>query len=134
MDAWKTAPLNTVVADFEYNTKLLPTMKHESVFEIALANANGDWIVPPTSINHSIAISELYQKGVAHLLSTQKDSSQQENREMSFRFRSQIAKYYGSPNDHETPGLSWEKIAEAIADYTKVAFSQSFNSEARPIH
>jgi hypothetical protein len=122
MDAWTKTPHNVVIADFEYSTRLLSTMKHECVFEIALANANGDWIVPPTSINHKITISELFQKGVAYLLPSQGDSSQHNHTDRIHRFRSQIAKYYGSSNKSETPGLSWEEIAEAIADYIKVAF------------
>ena len=69
-------PHNTVIADFEYHPRLLSSLKHECVFEIALGNANGDWIVPPTSINHGITISELFQKGVAHLLSSQGKPSQ----------------------------------------------------------
>ena len=37
-------------------------MMHEGIFEIALANANGDWIIPPTSINHGISTLELCEK------------------------------------------------------------------------
>ena len=42
MKAWVTRPSTTVVADFEYHIALLPTMRQEAVFEIAIANASGD--------------------------------------------------------------------------------------------
>ena len=58
MKAWVTRPSTTVVADFEYHIALLPTMRHEAVFEIAIANASGDWVIPPVTINHQISSSE----------------------------------------------------------------------------
>jgi hypothetical protein len=126
MDAWSNAPYTTVVADFEYQTRLISTMKHECVFEIALANANGDLIVAPTSINHVVTISELCQKADVQLLLPQEKPSRHSYNEQMYYFRSQMAKYYGSANDSETPGLSWEEIADLIDNYTKVAFLRFF--------
>jgi hypothetical protein len=59
INTWSNNPYTTVIADFEYHSRLLPCMKHEGIFEIALANANGDWIILPTSINHGISTLEL---------------------------------------------------------------------------
>ncbi len=69
LSAWTDNPFTTVAVDFDYNTYLLGAMKHEAIFEIALANARGDWIVPPRSMNHGISILELCEKGNFHLRS-----------------------------------------------------------------
>ncbi|KAF4625135.1 hypothetical protein G7Y89_g13033 [Cudoniella acicularis] len=67
MNAWSVNPYTTVIADFEYHTRFLPYMKHEGIFEIAMANANGEWIIPPTSINHGIPTLELCEKANTQL-------------------------------------------------------------------
>ena len=50
MKAWTKNPYTAIIVDFEFDTYLLNTLKHEAVFQIAVANALGEWIVPPTSI------------------------------------------------------------------------------------
>ena len=43
MKAWETSPCTTIVVDFEYNIGLFPVLQQNAVWEIAIANANGDW-------------------------------------------------------------------------------------------
>jgi hypothetical protein len=96
MNAWSNNSYTTAIVDFEYHSKLLPYMKHEGVFEIALANACGDWIVPPTSINHCISTLELCEKANSqwHLLQDKYDDSQHTG-EMPIWY-SHVLKFYGS--------------------------------------
>ena len=63
MQAWFNEPYSIVIADFEYHSGVI---RSGGIFELALANAHGDWIVPPTSINHHISTKELYEKAKSH--------------------------------------------------------------------
>ena len=63
MQAWFNEPYSIVIADFEYHSGVI---RSGDIFELALANAYGDWIVPPTSINHYISTKELYEKAKSH--------------------------------------------------------------------
>jgi hypothetical protein len=47
-----------VIADFAYAHNLRDT-KHHGVFQIALGNPQGEWIVAPTTIDHGVTIQEL---------------------------------------------------------------------------
>jgi hypothetical protein len=124
MNTWSNNPYTTVIADFEYHSSLLPCMKHEGIFEIALANANGHWIIPPTSINHGISTLELCEKANTqwHLLK-EKFSRPNHDAQMPM-WHSQVTKYYGSVSHGETPGLSWDEIADIINQYTKVGIPE----------
>jgi hypothetical protein len=55
-------PYTTVVVDFEYIPPLATVMRHQSVFQMALANAKSEWIVPPTTINHDMSVLELAEQ------------------------------------------------------------------------
>lgn len=51
MEAWFNNPYATIVADFKYNSQLPDTLGHEAIFQIAVSNALGEWIIPrPQSI------------------------------------------------------------------------------------
>lgn len=71
MQAWSNGLYSIVIADFEYHRGLI---RSEGIFEPALANAHGNWIVPPTSINHHISTKELYEKAKSHWLSQTHDN------------------------------------------------------------
>jgi hypothetical protein len=73
MQAWSNGPYSIVIADFEYHRGLI---RSEGIFEPALANAHGNWIVPPTSIKNHISIKESYEKAKSHWLSQTHDNSQ----------------------------------------------------------
>lgn len=124
MQAWSNDPHSIVIADFEYHPGLI---RSEGIFELALANAHGNWIVPPTSINHHISTKELYEKAKSHWLSKTRDNPHineyrlEHLRTQFYYWRSLILKYYGSIDDAETPGLSWEEIADLIDKYTSVS-------------
>jgi len=62
MNAWTNSPDTTVIGDFEYSTGLLETLRHQAIFEFALANAHGKWIVPPTAINHRMSKQEFAER------------------------------------------------------------------------
>lgn len=124
MQAWSNDPHSIVIADFEHHPGLI---RSEGIFELALANAHGNWIVPPSSINHHISTEELYEKAKSHLLSKTRDNPHineyrlEHLRTQFYYWRSLILKYYGSIDDAETPGLSWEEIADLIDKYTSVS-------------
>jgi hypothetical protein len=62
MNAWTNSPYITVIGDFEYSIGLLETLRHQAIFEFALANAYGNWIVPPTAINHRMSKQEFAEQ------------------------------------------------------------------------
>jgi len=41
LNAWSNNPYKIIIIDFEYDSKLLPVMKHEAIFQIVIANACG---------------------------------------------------------------------------------------------
>jgi hypothetical protein len=45
MNAWSTHPSKVIIVDSEYDSRILPSMKHEAVFQVAIANVREDWIV-----------------------------------------------------------------------------------------
>ena len=118
MNAWSNSPYKVIIVDFEYDSKLLPVMKHEAIFQIAIANACGDWTVPPVSINHGILISELAEKASSFLSFLGGPRKVSGLRCAAHR---QISKFYGPIGDNETPGRSWAEIADMIENYTKVS-------------
>jgi hypothetical protein len=59
---WFGNPHAKIILDFEYHNKLLRVMKEEAVFQVAIANALGVWVLPQTPINHCISTLELHRK------------------------------------------------------------------------
>jgi hypothetical protein len=92
-------------------------VKHEAVFQVAIANACGDWIVPPVSINHAISTSQPQE----NILSTL--SSLLGRRRLNIpriAVHRQLVKFYGMIGEDETPDRSWAEIADILESYTKV--------------
>ena len=124
MQAWFNEPYSIVIADFEYHSGVI---RSGGIFELALANAHRDWIVPPTSINHHISTKELYEKAKSHWLSKTDDDLHMDKHRLEYQrskfhfWRLLILKYYGSISNAETPGLSWEEIADLIDKYTNIS-------------
>jgi hypothetical protein len=120
MSLWSSNPFTVLVADFEFNARLLPQMGADAIFEVALANARGDWIIPPTSINHQISTYELEQKILWHDDLYWRATAVSEKDRDCQRPMLSIGRYYGPTSDQTTPGMSWEEIASKIADYIKI--------------
>jgi hypothetical protein len=121
VNAWTNRPYTTVTADFEYSTGLLETLRDQAIFEFALANARGNWIVPPTAINHRMPKQEFAKRLMdAQSQRRHKFGSAIYDRELMI-WKSQLAKFYGGADwADETPGRTWAEIAEMINKYTKV--------------
>jgi len=122
MKAWVTRPSTTVVADFEYHIALLPTMRHEAVFEIAIANASGDWVIPPVTINHQISSSELCDRltqGLNLLRDVPRVSKAVSGEDVGI-LRYQLDRFYGPSATACAPSLTWAEIAELLDKYIQV--------------
>lgn len=117
MKGWSTHPSKVIIVDFEYDSRILPIMRHEAVFQIAIINACGDWIVPPVSINHGISTSQLQEKVSSTLSSLPRRGRINIPRTTIHR---QLVKFYGTIGEDETPGHSWAEIADILESYTKV--------------
>jgi len=117
MKAWTKNPYTTIIVDFEYDTYILNTLKHEGVFQIAAANALGEWIVPPTSINHGMSTLEFFKKLESNHL---KPRANNNTLRASF-WKKQFALHYGAVDDLPTQGISWGEIGGMIDSYTKVS-------------
>lgn len=125
MNQWTKSPYTTIVLDFEYHSELLAEMKEESVFEIAIANALGKWIIPPTTINHQISTLDLSCKGWGVLETKYKilpltDHTPTHRARAWRKWQSSIAKFYGQLSEDETTGLTWYEIALQLRTYTEV--------------
>jgi hypothetical protein len=124
---WFGNPHATIILDFEYHSQLLGVMKEEAVFQVAIANAREDWIVPQTSINHCISTLELHRKAgtlwaTAHKKIAKDDLSAQDQSMAEWgRWTASILKFYGHTSSNRTPGLTWQEIAAMIREYTKVS-------------
>jgi hypothetical protein len=59
MKTWVEGPLNTVVADFEFVPHIQWDQSSSKFYclplQLAVANADGEWIIPATAINYSIS-------------------------------------------------------------------------------
>lgn len=100
----KKRPANTLILDCEYNIRYLKLLKDRAVFQIAIANAKGEWVVPCTTINHRVPkrdLRELFELAFDHLPSDIDDAQ----RKSSLRRRRTLVKFYGLKDfDSETSG------------------------------
>jgi hypothetical protein len=113
MHLWTSKPHQVIIVDFEFENNLLKRLKHEAVYQVAIANACGDWVVPPVVINHGMLVSELEER---------RRSNSPKNQ---YTCR-QITKFYGSDGAAETAGLSWEMIGDLLDTYTKVGWRKAY--------
>ena len=111
--AWYDKPHTTMVADFEYTVEAFRKFEYEAVWQVAIADASGNWIVPLTTINHRISKLALFERG--QLLEERR------------RYECTIARFYGVVDESETPGLTWEEIANLIDQHIKVDSNPRFN-------
>jgi hypothetical protein len=111
MHAWTNEPFNTVIADFEYG---YPDGQRREIYEIALANAHGEWIVPQTMINHNVTTAELADRSQSKRIAPWLSEHQL------------IRKSYGTVDDTFTSGMTYEEIAGRIAQYTRVCTSYPY--------
>ena len=118
-----TCPYTTVVADFEYHRALLPILRHEAVFEVAIANAKGSWVIPPVTINHQVPLLQLHNKLVRglKLLRDVPTASKPVSGEDIGTLRHQLEKFYGPYASSCTSSLTWGEIAELLDEYTQVS-------------
>jgi hypothetical protein len=106
MKLWEEKPYAVVIADFEYAHDVR-NMKHHGVFQIALGNPQGGWIVPPTTIDHGMTIQELANiQNVA--MGDEPPAAKIARSHHSFR------KFYGQGDwTLRTPGHTWVRIAQS---------------------
>ena len=83
-------------------------MSHLDVFEIAIMNAEGHWIIPPTVIHHGISKSALFGRSPSNP-----------------RHKNLIAKYNGDIDEDESIGVgersaTWQEIGAQLDAYTKL--------------
>ena len=114
-ESWYSSPGTAVIADFEYCSRLLSRLKHHAIFEVALSNAEGKWVVPPTTINHSMPVGELanliYSAGRQYGLNAE---------QMGINLHS-VKKFYPRADwSRETEGSTWAEIAQKIETYVEV--------------
>lgn len=104
MHAWTSEPLNTVILDFEFG---YPDGQQREIYEIALANAHGEWIVPQTTINHNVTTAELADRSRSKRIAPWLSEHQL------------IRKSYGTVDYAPTSGMTYGEITERIAQYTE---------------
>ncbi|KAH8693471.1 hypothetical protein GQ44DRAFT_779904 [Phaeosphaeriaceae sp. PMI808] len=116
MKTWPKNPYTTIIVDFEFDAYLLNTLKREAVFQIAATNVLGEWIAPPTSINHGMSTLEFFEKLKPNCL--QRRGSKDTYR--GSLWKGQFAIHYGPIDDLPTRGISWSEIGDMIDSYTTV--------------
>jgi len=125
MILWSKSSYTTAVLDFEYHSECLAEMKEKGVFQVAIANALGEWIVPPTTINHQIPTLDLSSKGwkvlEAKYNNLPLDGHTKTQLIKAWRmWQASIVKFYGQLSEDETSGLTWDEIALQLRTYTEV--------------
>jgi hypothetical protein len=119
MKAWTEEPLNTIVADFEFfrhtNWDKSPSEFALFPLQIAMANANGEWIVPVTSINYGLPMRAMFDQGKSL-----------PNNVDRYAWEGMLHKFYGNADiDAITPGMTWTDIANRIDNYVQVRIPQT---------
>jgi len=66
---WAEQPKNVAICDIEA-CNLGHSISNLNVFEIAIANAEGQWIIPPTIIHHEMTKKELFRANAAKILNS----------------------------------------------------------------
>lgn len=114
---WYESPRTTVIVDFEYRAFGSDHMAPESVFEIAMANALGEWVVPPTVIDHCLPVSKIVAKARDAWAARQvdvPDFARHKQVGAWHSYEASIAKYY-SPNIRQArPFQTWEQVASSL--------------------
>jgi hypothetical protein len=104
MQTWAQLPKNVAICDIEA-CNLGRSISHLNVFEIAIANANGQWIIPPTIINYEITKRELFEANAGTLVNN-----------LVF------SKFYGDANETEARGngkrtATWKGLGQELESY-----------------
>jgi hypothetical protein len=104
---WYHNPRTVAICDIEAICSS-HSMSHLNVFEIAIMNAEGHWIIPPTVIHHCISKSALFGRSSSNP-----------------RHKNLIAKYYGDIDEDESIGVgersaTWQEIGAQLDAYTKL--------------
>lgn len=78
-----------------------------NVFEVAIANAEGQWIIPPTIIHHQMTKRELFAVNVE-----------------SLRNEAAFSKFYGDADETEARGMgertaTWRELGQELEAYLK---------------
>jgi hypothetical protein len=90
------------------------------VFQVAIANALGEWIIPPTVISHQSSASELNRKAwKAFRARTNSESLQQSPAEWRM-WEGLVMKFHEEVDGDITTRRTWEEIAGQLRAYTKV--------------
>ena len=105
---WKERPKTVAVCDIEGTSmRLQPTSEsHLNVFQVAVRNADGDWIIEPTIIHHHVSKHDLHDHN--------KDA---------LRYGRNFTKFYGEIDDTEAKGIgsrtaTWSSIGQELETYT----------------
>jgi hypothetical protein len=103
---WHNSPQNVALCDIE-TSYICNATSHTDIYEVAIMDARGEWIIQPTTIHHRLPKKELACTG----------------RELSGRTRkAQIRKHYGEFDDTEAIGIggrsaTWQEIGQALQSY-----------------
>jgi hypothetical protein len=108
MTAWALEPCNTAIADFEFSYfKSWDSTVTDSMIvpmQMAIANGNGEWIVPVTSINYGMTKRAMLQKGNTLQTSTERGT-----------WEGMILRFYANTHfDEVLEGLTCVEIANLL--------------------
>jgi hypothetical protein len=103
---WAQQPKNVAICDIEA-CNLGHSISHLNVFEIAIANAEGQWIIPPTIFHHEMTKKELFRASAAKILN-------------SLLF----CKFYGDVDTTEARGIgkrtaTWKELGKELEAYIR---------------
>lgn len=103
---WVQQPKNVAICDIEACSggRMMSPL---NVFEVAIANAEGQWIIPPTIIHHQMTKRELFAANVE-----------------SLRNEAAFSKFYGDADETEARGMgertaTWRELGQELEAYLK---------------
>lgn len=104
---WKESPKTVVICDIEGTNMGGLTLSPLNIFEIALRNADGGWIIKPTIIHHQISKQDLYTHNAPFL-----------------KYDNGLIKFYGEIDATEAKGVgsrtaTWKAIGQELEIYVK---------------
>jgi hypothetical protein len=104
---WKESPKTVVICDIEGTNMGGLTLSPLNIFEIALRNADGGWIIKSTITHHQISKQDLYTHNAPFL-----------------KYDNGLIKFYGEIDAIEAKGVgsrtaTWKAIGQELEIYVK---------------
>ena len=101
-------PQNVMLLDFEYNVMALSDAGHRAIYEIAVMDGTGQWVVEPSVIDHQMTRGEL-AKVISRKLLTHGYPDWRIANESAIT-KNSLAKFYPGEITDRTPGKTWGEI------------------------